>query len=244
MARRARPVRPCPPVSWWGIAVIRAAYRLSGDAKHVLALVRELDRGDGAWMSPALMAQQLGMNLSYFKELRAELQRLGLLLRVEVEGSRLDSWFLRLPDGFPTDWPKGAKSDEKRRSLREWADALDRHIKDGKTDLERTEIPSSVPQIRTVFPKAEDGISVLTEHETAANSAPSVLSSSKTLSCTTAVDSDCKQSNERTEQRVSQNGNGGSPVSLADAIAQHWPPALQAEFLRFKSRTTPLGKQP
>src|SRR5216117_1252077 len=123
--------RPCPPLTHWGIAIVRASYQLPIAAKLVLELLRELDRGDGAFLAPAQAAAQLGMGQRYFEEVRAGLVRLGLVVQVPVEGSRLDFWFPRLPHGFESEPPAGATREIRMAWIRQWADALDLALERG-----------------------------------------------------------------------------------------------------------------
>src|SRR5437867_1739319 len=167
--------RPGPQLTWWHFCIVRACYRLTEAQKHVWELIRELDGKDGAWMSPAEMARQVGMPLKSFHDHRAALQRLSLLIRVEVRGSRIDFWFAVLPDKFPTEPPPGTEA--KRAWVREWADALDRYLRDlspefrglpaaepGKAGLSSPEKPDPPPPLSPEFPKAQSGITGLTEH--------------------------------------------------------------------------------
>ncbi len=134
MSRRAKPLaRPAPQLGHWGYAVIRAADGISYGAKLVLGLLMELDRPDkdgigGAYQDPARLAEQLGMGVSVLKDIRAECQRLGLLARESVSGSRLDYWFPRLPPGFEYRPPADASQDNKRAWLQASAVRLARHI--------------------------------------------------------------------------------------------------------------------
>lgn len=216
--QRARPAsRPCPKLTWWQVVVIRASWRLTAVQKLVLWLMYELDRGDGAFMGPAEAAQQIGVSLSHFKETRVDLQRLGLLVRVEVRGSQLDFWFPRVPADFETEPPRGATQPERRRWVREWADTLDGRIKDGISDLSRTEFPTYPPQNRTEFPKAQDGNSVPSEHVQPAKSGLSDTLKAVSQRVTTAVITDANASREsESRTAVSQErkprGNIGPDV--------------------------------
>ena len=126
-ARGAPGVSARPRLTWWDFCIVRASYRLSGDAKHVWEVVRELDGRDGCFMSPVELAQQVGIPLGSLNDHRAELQRLGLLARATVAGSKLDRWAATLPFD-PGEPPSGSKA--KRQWIRECAEALDRHIQE------------------------------------------------------------------------------------------------------------------
>ncbi len=114
------------------MAIIRASYELPPAGKLVIGLCRQLDRGDGAFLAPAQAAAELGMGQRYFEEVRAGLVRLGLMVQVIVQGSRLDFWFPRLPPEFPMEPPPDSSQEERRRWVRQWADELDRLLERGK----------------------------------------------------------------------------------------------------------------
>ncbi len=126
--------RPAPALDrHWAVAVVRAAYRLSGDAKLLFGLMLELDRPErdgvgGCRMSAPELARQLGKGADHTSDLRTHLAKLGLVHRVDVAGVREAFWFLRLPELCSGSPPKGASPEEKRRWVRAAADALDAHI--------------------------------------------------------------------------------------------------------------------
>lgn len=189
--------------------MIRASYLLPGAHKLVIELMRELDRGDGAFMGPAEGAHQLGLSLSHFKEVRAELQRQGLLKRQEVPGSRLDFWYPCLPIACEPEPPAGAKNEERRRWVRDRADELDQHLKGRKSRPVEDGISDLSPQLRTEFPKAQDGKPVLPEHGEADISSLSDQLKAVNQGVTTAVVTDRMRSED------------GKPVlkgPLADAM--------------------------
>ena len=177
--------RPCPPLTHWGIAIVRASYQLPIAAKLVLELLRELDRGDGAFLAPAQAAAQLGMGQRYFEEVRAGLVRLGLVVQVPVEGSRLDFWFPRLPHGFESEPPAGATREIRMAWIRQWADALDLALERGKAASKwyrpergkaahySAEKPRSPDPLSAALPTPERGEAAPIEHENARSAPPS-----------------------------------------------------------------------
>jgi len=166
------------------VAIVRASYQLSDGAKHVFALLSEVDRGGGCWMSPQELAAQLGMSFNHFKELRVELQRLKLLVKRPIDGSRLDLWFTCLLHGFEAEPPVGASIEERRRWVRDGADYLDRCIQEVRgagtsgqgaspnsevrnSGLARPEVPASSGRERPEIPMAPASASSPTVFATA-----------------------------------------------------------------------------
>lgn len=149
--KRIQPDRPAPKLGSWGRAVLRASRVLSGDAKVLIAVLSELDRGSGAFMNDVGLAAQTGSHPAYVRRLRADLVRVGVLKKVEVPGSRLDFWFLVLPADIEREPEAGLTLEQRRRWVRDRADELDTALTD--------EARSSYAEVSTEARSSYTGVS-------------------------------------------------------------------------------------
>jgi len=118
--------RPSPHPPRWGYDVVRAAYRLPAEAKHVWRIINEFDTSSGCWASRALLGQLTGIPCDRFAQYVGCLVSAGLIATVTTTGG-LTVLFAALPEDFPRD------ATFERQDKLHWAGELDRRLLSLKT---------------------------------------------------------------------------------------------------------------